>query len=161
MTTAEPKKDEQAIKTELVREFTGEKEKKKGKINFKKLVLILVLVGAGAGTGYFLSVREGTVNQPVARDIEEGEIEPGTIVGIADEKTFRDSAEGKLEKGGIEGEGSHHLVRPGGESQYVYLTSSIVDLDKFVGRKVEVWGETFSAQKAGWLMDVGRVKVLE
>jgi hypothetical protein len=26
---------------------------------------------------------------------------------------------------------------------------------------VKVWGETFKGQKAGWLMDVGRVKVME
>jgi len=66
-----------------------------------------------------------------------------------------------LEQGGIEGEGSHKLTREGGESQTLYLTSTVVDLEQFVGRKVQVWGETFAAQKAGWLMDVGRVKVLE
>jgi hypothetical protein len=31
----------------------------------------------------------------------------------------------------------------------------------FVGHKITVWGETFSAQKAGWLMDVGRVQIIE
>jgi hypothetical protein len=82
------------------------------------------------------------------------------VVGVEDTETFKDTAEGKLEKGGLNGEGSHHLVRPGGESQTVYLTSSIVDLDKFVGSKVKIWGETFAAQKAGWLMDVGRLEVL-
>ncbi len=66
-----------------------------------------------------------------------------------------------MEKGGLEGEGSHKLIRPGGDDQTVYLTSSIVDLDKFAGHKVKVWGETFSSQKAGWLMDVGKLKVLE
>jgi hypothetical protein len=30
-----------------------------------------------------------------------------------------------------------------------------------VGKKVQVWGETFKGQKAGWLMDVGRIKALE
>jgi len=34
-------------------------------------------------------------------------------------------------------------------------------LDQFVGRKIQIWGETYKAQKAGWLMDVGRVKILE
>ena len=52
-------------------------------------------------------------------------------------------------------------MRPGGESQNVYLTSSVVDLDLFVDHKIRIWGETFSAQKAGWLMDVGRVEVIE
>jgi len=37
----------------------------------------------------------------------------------------------------------------------------VIDLEKFVGRKVKVWGQTFAAQKAGWLMDVGKLKVLE
>ena len=27
--------------------------------------------------------------------------------------------------------------------------------------KVKVWGETFKGQTAGWLMDVGRVQVVE
>lgn len=79
-------------------------------------------------------------------------------VGVTDKKTFKDSAEGVLKEGGIEGEGSFHLERPGGESQYVYLTSTTVDLSQFVGKKVKVWGQTFSGEKAGWLMDVGLVE---
>jgi hypothetical protein len=27
--------------------------------------------------------------------------------------------------------------------------------------QVKVWGETFKGQKAGWLMDVGRVQVID
>ena len=67
----------------------------------------------------------------------------------------------KLLKGGIEGEGSHRILRPGGETQTVYLTSSVIDLSPFVDHKIKVWGETFAAQKANWLMDVGRVEVIE
>lgn len=81
-------------------------------------------------------------------------------VGISDKKTFKDSAEGILREGGIEGEGNFHLERPGGPSQNVYLTSSVVDLSQFVGKKVRVWGETFASEKAGWLMDVGLVEIL-
>lgn len=81
-------------------------------------------------------------------------------VGSSDTKVFRDSAEGDLEEGGINGEGTHKLIRPGGDSQTVYLTSSVLDLNQFVGKKVRVWGETFSAQQAGWLMDIGKVEVL-
>jgi len=36
-----------------------------------------------------------------------------------------------------------------------------VDLSQLIGRKVQVWGETFATQKAGWFMDVVKVKVLE
>ncbi len=53
------------------------------------------------------------------------------------------------------------MVREGGEDQYVYLTSTVIDLESFAGKKVQIWGETTSAQKAGWLMDVGKVKVLD
>ena len=81
-------------------------------------------------------------------------------MGIKDKKTFKDNAEGILRDGGIEGEGQFHLERPGGISQNVYLTSTTVDLSQLIGKKVRVWGETFSAQKAGWLMDVGLVEVL-
>ncbi len=81
--------------------------------------------------------------------------------GIADKKTFKDQAEGILKEGGINGEGNFHLERPGGESQNVYLTSSVVDLSLYVGKKVRVWGETFKGEKAGWLMDVGLVEVLQ
>lgn len=80
--------------------------------------------------------------------------------GIADKKTFKDKAEGVLREGGADGEGNFHLERPGGDSQSVYLTSTTVDLSQYLGKKVRVWGETFKAQKAGWLMDVGLVEVL-
>lgn len=129
----------------------------------KLLIAVFLTVLAGVGSGYFLSSKQEWLRQrgEVAQEGKVEKIKKGTTVGITDEKTFRDSAEGKLEKGGIDGEGSHHLVRPGGESQNVYLTSSVIDLDKFVGRKVKVWGETFAAKKAGWLMDVGKLKVLD
>ena len=76
-------------------------------------------------------------------------------------KTFKDTTTGTLKNGGINGEGQYHLVRPGGDSQNVYLTSSSVDLSKFIDRKIKVWGQTQTAQYAGWLMDVGRVEVVE
>ena len=153
---------EKVDKSDLVKDYSGGAEKVKKKPNPKMILLFVVLIVAGVGTGYLLYLTQGGgADVPSARGVKEEEITVGTTVGIADEKTFRDSAEGKLESGGIDDEGSHHLIRPGGESQYVYLTSSVVDLDKFVGRKVKVWGETFSSKTAGWLMDVGKVKVLE
>jgi len=83
----------------------------------------------------------------------------GDVIGVNDTKTFKDEVKGVLDKGGFNGEGSHKLLRPGGASQTVYLTSSVVDLDEFVGHEVTINGQTFSGQKVGWLMDVGRVKV--
>lgn len=74
---------------------------------------------------------------------------------------FKDSATGTIEKGSINGVGTHILNREGGISQRASLTSSVVDLDLFVGRKVEVKGETNASNKTAWLLDVGVVKVLE
>lgn len=82
--------------------------------------------------------------------------------GIADKKTFKDTAQGMLIEGGIENEGSYTLQqKPKDRSQDVALTSSTVDLSQFVGKKVEVWGETQTAQVAGWFMDVGYVEVIK
>lgn len=129
------------------------------------LVLVLMVVLAGVGTGYLLS-SGGLVPVGERRETLEGGVEKlvgAKMVGIKDPKAFRDSTEGVLEvnQGEFTAEGSHKLIRPGGESQTAYLTSSVVDLDQFVGKKVKVWGETFQGQKAGWFMDVGLVEVLE
>jgi len=75
--------------------------------------------------------------------------------------TFADSATGTIEAGGVNGEGTHTLIRPGGEDQKAALTSSVVDLDLFVGRQVEIKGETNSSRKAGWFLDVGSIKIIE
>lgn len=129
----------------------------------KFLALILggiLIVTAGSFTGRWLAKK----NLPGVSFPEGGipkVIKSEKIVGSTDVKSFRDTTEGVLEKGGIDGEGSHHLLREGGPSQTAYLTSSIIDLDQYLGKKVKVWGETFAAQKAGWLMDVGKIEILE
>lgn len=99
-----------------------------------------------------------SVTATVADDVSS--IKKGDIFGSNNPDDFVDSAQGYLQAGGLNGEGSHALLRQGGASQTVYLTSSVTDLDKFVGMDVRVWGETFSGQSVGWLMDVGRVEVL-
>ena len=81
--------------------------------------------------------------------------------GILDKETFKDDAEGVLKEGGFEGEGSFHLERPGGISQNVYMTSTTIDLSRFLDKKVRVWGATFEAEKAGWLMDVGYIEIMK
>lgn len=127
------------------------------------LIIVLILVSIfGIGTGYLLSKNKGKiVANPLNIGGDSSSIAKGTVVGSDDLKTFKDLAEGDLKKGGIDDEGQYHLVRPGGESQNVYLTSSTLDLSSFLGKKVKVWGETQKAKKAGWLMDVGRLEVLE
>lgn len=122
------------------------------------LIFGLLIILAGVGTGWLLS---GGGKTKGASETAPGAEQSKSEAGLSDEATFRDSAEGILEEGGVNGEGTHHLVRDGGPSQYVYLTSTVIDLQSFSGKKVQVWGETISAQKAGWLMDVGRIKVLD
>ena len=131
---------------------------------FIGLCLAVVIGGAATGMGLNklnakssgLVSEDGTPIQQVATD----NIKNGDVFGSANEEDFKDSAEGYLEIGGLDGEGSHKLLRTGGPSQTVYLTSSVTDLDKFQGMEVKIWGETFKGQKAGWLMDVGRVKII-
>ena len=117
------------------------------------IIIIFFAVVLGVGSGYGLS-KLGLFSAASPQKVNTE-----TEVGVKDAKTFKDSAEGKLIKGGIDGEGTHHLKRSGGESQNVYLTSSVVDLDVYVGKTVKVYGETFAAQQAGWLMDVGRLEI--
>lgn len=139
----------------------------------KRPIIIAVCLGAllaGMGTGFgVFKLQAGsdqtdniTADGTAVKDLDEAEqIKVGDVFGSANEEIFKDKAEGVVQAGGLEGEGTHRLIREGGPSQTVYMTSSVVDLDKLVGAKVQVWGETNTAQKAGWFMDVGRVSVVE
>lgn len=125
------------------------------KANFPLVLGVILIIGLGVGTGWLISGKGKTSSS--APGAQSGPKE----AGLADESTFKDSAEGILEEGGVDGEGTHHLTREGGASQNVYLTSTVIDLQSFVGKKVKVWGQTIAAQQAGWLMDVGKIKVSE
>jgi hypothetical protein len=144
---------------EVMHEMPGMNTQSKSLFTLPIFILLLSLAVLGVGTGYVLarttSGKVATQEAPTTKS----SVEVGKIYGSADAKTFKDTAEGMLQTGGVEGEGQYHLVRPGGDSQNVYLTSSEVDLSLFVGKKVKIWGATQTAQKAGWLMDVGRVQV--
>lgn len=119
----------------------------------------ITLVLLGLGTGYLLTRNTKIANiQPNA---SPKMVKTDKVEGMSDTKNFKDSAQGMMEKGGFNGEGTHKLVRDGGPSQTAYLVSSVIDLDTYVGKKVKVWGETFAAKKASWLMDVGKVEILE
>ena len=128
-------------------------------LSSKLIIGLIIFIILGVGTGYIFG-KKNSFSTPIASN-SVGVSSGDGAVGSLDTKTFKDAAEGKLELGGINGEGAYHLVRQGGKSQYVYLTSSVVDLTQFVGKKVKVWGETQKAQYAGWLMDVGRVEKLD
>lgn len=119
------------------------------------LLVYTLLIVLGVATGYFLSRSAA----PLSSAGKPTMINTGKVAGVTDERTFKDSAVGTVEKGGIDGEGTHKLVREGGESQTAFLISSVVDLDQYVGKKVKVWGQTFDAEKAAWLMDVGKIEI--
>ena len=122
------------------------------------IFLIPIVLGIFSGfTLYYLSTR-GTARL-AGKNVEV--VQTKNEEGVKDASTFRDTATGNLieNDGKITTEGTTILVR-GDASQNVYLTSSVIDLSKYTGKKVQVWGETFQGQKAGWLMDVGRIKVL-
>ncbi len=121
------------------------------------IIGILIII-AGIASGHFLSKNKSLTSGSLS--VSNGGLPGKKVVGSSDTSTFKDMAEGTLQKGGINGEGTHKLIRPGGDSQTVYLTSTILDLDQFVGKKIRVWGQTNAAKTAGWLMDVGRVEVI-
>lgn len=135
------------------------------------IVAIIALTG-GFWLSRFIPTKPATttVNQPGTAqnsnvvppdEVKSAEdIKVGQVYGDS-RHNFKDSATGVLQKGGINNEGTHTLVREGGKTQWASLTSSILDLDLFADRKVEVTGETNTSNKAGWLMDVGTIKVLE
>lgn len=104
------------------------------------------------------SIQKGIISSDNIKNKED--LQVGKIYGNAD-KSFKDTATGTIEKGNINGEGTHILNREGGASQRASLTSSAVDLDLFVGRKVEVKGETNASTKTSWLLDVGSIKIIE
>lgn len=146
----------------ILHNFEGKNIVSTVSLPFIAIVLVSALVLGGA-TGFIANTITG--NSPSTGTADEKSTESSqdgskTSAGILDKKTFKDKAEGTLREGGFEGEGSFHLERPGGESQNVYLTSTTVDLSEFLGKKVQVWGQTFDAKKAGWLMDVGYIEVL-
>jgi hypothetical protein len=144
----------------------GNTPMKKTPAIFIALCLVAILAGTGTGIGLkglnakTTSADNGTFQGKKIEQVAGNNVAAGQVFGSANEADFHDSAEGYLEAGGLDGEGSHHLLRAGGPSQTVYLTSSVTDLTKFEGMQIKVWGDTFKAQKAGWLMDVGRVQVV-
>lgn len=121
------------------------------------LSVYAILIGLGIFTGFSLARADSATLGATAGKTTV--IKTGSVAGITDTQTFKDSAIGVIEKGGIDGEGTHKLIRDGGPSQTAFLISSVIDLDEYLGKKVKVWGQTFAARKAAWLMDVGKVEI--
>lgn len=132
------------------------------RFNFEHVnkVLLGILIASavlGGVTGYLLS--QGT-SKTTSNGATNGN--PPKSAQL-DTRTFRDFASGMIQKrpapkdSGEYVEGTHMLIREGAVS--VALTSSVVDLNQYEGKKVKVFGETQKAIKEGWLMDVGKVEV--
>lgn len=121
--------------------------------------VIAFSIVAGSITGYSLAKKSGG-----GAGIMILEEKPKSAQ--QDARTFKDFAEGKLEakpapkKTGEYTEGTHTLIRED-DPHPVALTSSVVDLSIYEGKKVKVYGETQKALKEGWLMDVGRVEEIK
>lgn len=147
----------------IVHQFADSSTKRSFKEIGLPVALILLIIGAGTVTGYWLS--RGGSGSTGLKSIGGGEkmVSSKDEMGQKDEDIFPDKARGKVQVNDNADitEGTHVLQRPGGENQAAYLTSSLVDLDLFVGECVEVWGETFAAQKVAWLMDIGYIKKLD
>lgn len=122
----------------------------------KRLILAVVVISLllGSLTGYILA------NKDKGRSAALITGTPKTAQ--QDTRTFRDFAEGVIKPKPAPFdpseyvEGTHLLERQGAVA--VALTSSVVDLSKYEGKKVKVFGETQKAIKEGWLMDVGKVE---
>ncbi len=110
----------------------------------------------GAITGYSLAKRGSSSLAGIP-------LTQAPKTALQDNRTFKDFAEGTLKvrpapKNPSEYvEGSHLLIREN-SSYPVALTSSVIDLSEYEGKKIKVYGETQKALKEGWLMDVGRVE---
>lgn len=140
------------------------------------LPLIIIIVTFAIASGFFVSrftpstsSTSSSQNQnsisgetPLSTDniSSSTQIKVGTLYGNTTAK-YSDNATGVLQSGGVNGEGTHTLEREGGVTQRAALTSSSVDLDLFVGKKVEIHGQTQSSTRAGWFLDVISIKVLE
>lgn len=134
--------------------------KKTGKNSNMKIVgIFIAVILFGLGSGYVLASKNSSSDNSGSNVSLMG-AEKGKIFGAESTKGFDSPAEGIIKEGGIEGEGAFHMERPGGDDQTVYLTSSSVDIGKFINKKVRVWGKSQDAQHAGWLLDVGRLEVL-
>lgn len=126
-----------------------------------KRLLLVICVGSivlGAVTGFFLSQGGGAAPGGIPLNVGAPKAPE------QDSRTFRDFAEGTIKirpeaKGDEYAEGTHTLQREGAVP--VALTSSVVDLSLYEGKKVKVYGETQKALKEGWLMDVGKVEEIK
>lgn len=135
--------------------------KKSTMSKFLPVLIVVIVVAAGVLSGLVFSSRAKSASKAASSTLQKDQNLPPEVQKSFNQ-TFKDQAEGTIQKNDQldkYAQGTHKLIRPGGESQTAYLTSSVLDLDKYVGKKVKVFGETFGSSQVGWLMDVGKVEV--
>lgn len=108
----------------------------------------------GILTGYILSTKNNVAGiSPLSGTAKTAQ---------QDTRTFKDFAEGTIKAKPQPSdpeeysEGTHLLMRD--NAVPVAITSSVIDLSQYEGKKVKVYGETQKALKEGWLMDVGKIE---
>ena len=154
---------------QIIRKLDSDQKETKTKTNLPKsqvdkkkwsrILLFVVIFVVATVLGRFaaqLTVKDRSDLPSVTYTQQSGS---ANSYGQKNDKLCPDKAEGTIKSGGIDGEGTHHLVRKGGKDQYVYLTSSTVDLSLVENKKVVVWGKTYAAKTAGWLMDICYLEV--
>jgi len=131
----------------------------------KKIVLTLFVVilsiAFGVVSGFFLDksnlLTYGTWNQ--FGQNQTIKFHKGDQFGPSSSAGVNDSAIGILKASDDLNKGSHKLIR-GSDSLTVYLISSTLDLNQFLNKGLQVWGETIQNKNVGWFMDVIRLKIL-
>ncbi len=133
-------------------------------ISMRKTLLFAITLPIAVGilTGTVLAGDKYFAQRAVYKDLSGKSIElaVGQEVGLSDKKSTRDGAIGLLVKSDDLIKGTHKLMR-GTDALTVYMTSSTMDLDQFVGRGVQIWGETFQRKGIGWFMDAVKLKLLK
>ena len=122
------------------------------------LTIVIVSVVLGLLTGYIISnkgrgggLTSAGLGAPTAKNAQ------------SDTHTFKDFAEGIIKAKPQSNQqddtsgGTHLLIRQD-NAVPVTLTSSVVDLSKYEGKKVKVFGETQAVPNVEWFMDVGKVE---
>jgi len=132
---------------------------KKSNTSMVLIVGALLVVVVGVGSAWLISSK--LMSKGASTGKVPGSVVTSTSAGMLDPSIKYDTATGMLVDGGIGGEGTQHLDRDGIPAHYVYMTSSVLDLSSFIGKKVQIWGQTEASKKAGWLMDVSKVQVVQ
>ncbi len=129
----------------------------------KKILFFIVSLPIALGiiTGFYIG-GQYLFDKAIYRDISGHTVilAKGQEVGSNDKNSTRDNAIGLLVKSDDQAKGTYKLMR-GTDALTVYLTSSTMDLGQFLGRGVQIWGETFQRKNIGWFMDVVKLKLIK